>query len=198
MQCIFLDIDTQNDFIYPGGGLYVPGAEKLVDTYDKIAVYALDNEITVLASADAHELEDPEFTQFAPHCVKGTEGQKKIKQTLPHLFLVQKNDGKRVNPADLNKGNVLFEKQTFDVFSNPKIDTYLQYLKPKKVVVYGVATDYCVKAAVDGLLIRNYPVILLTDAIRAVNPDSEQTILDDFVARGVEISSFDQLILSRD
>jgi len=198
MRCIFLDIDTQNDFIYPGGGLYVPGADKLVDTYDKIAVYALDNEITVLASADAHKSDDPEFTQFAPHCVMGTEGQKKIEQTLPHLFLVQPNDGKKVKLDDLNQSNVLFEKQTFDVFSNPKIDSYLQYLKPSKVVVYGVATDYCVKAAVEGLLERNYPVILLSDAIRAVNPDSEQPILDDFVTRGVEITSFDQLLLSRD
>lgn len=198
MHCIFLDIDTQNDFIHPGGGLYVPSADKLIDIYDKISVYALDNEITVLASADAHTPNDPEFTQFAPHCVKGTEGQKKIEQTLPHLFFVQPNDGKPVKIEDLNRTNILFEKQTFDVFSNSKIDTYLQYLKPSKVVVYGVATDYCVKAAVEGLLDRNYPVILLTDAIRAVNPASEQTILDDFSNRGVEISSFDQLTLSRD
>ena len=198
MRCIFLDIDTQNDFIYPGGGLYVPGADKLVDTYDKIAVYALDNEITVLASADAHKSDDPEFTQFAPHCVRGTEGQKKIEQTLPHLFLVQPNDGKKVKSDDLNQSNVLFEKQTFDVFSNPKIDSYLQYLKPSKVVVYVVATDYCVKAAVEGLLERNYPVILLSDAIRAVNPETEKAILDDFSAKGVDISSFDQLLLSRD
>lgn len=198
MPYIFLDVDTQNDFILPGGGLYVPGAEKLIDTYDKIAVYALDNDITVLASADAHKADDPEFSQFAPHCVKGTPGQKKIDQTLPHLFLVQENDGQEVDPVDLNHGNVLFEKQTFDVFSNPKIDAYLKFLEPKKVVVYGVATDYCVKAAVQGLLKRGLPVILLADAVRAVNPESEQAILDDFASRGVEISSFDKLVLSRD
>jgi len=198
MKCIFLDIDTQNDFIHPGGGLYVPGAEKLIEIYDRISVYALDNEITVLASADAHSENDPEFATFPAHCIKSTAGQNKIDQTLPDIFLVQPNDGKEVKKEDLNKTNVLFEKQTFDVFSNPKIETYLQYLHPDKVVVYGVATDYCVKAAVEGLLKRNYSVLLLTDAIRSVYPDSEQSILDDFEDRGVELGDFDHLILSRE
>ena len=197
MHCVFFDIDTQNDFIHPDGALYVPGAEKLIEIYDEISVYALDNEITVLASADAHDENDPEFLQFPPHCVRNTEGQKKIKETLPHIFLVQPNDGKKVKKSDLQQTSVLFEKQTFDVFSNPKIETYLNYIKPEQVVVYGVATDYCVKAAVEGLLDRNYSVLLLTDAIRAVDPHNEQKILDELVAKGAKLGTFDHLVLSR-
>lgn len=198
MHCIFLDIDTQNDFIHPHGALYVPGAEKLIEIYDEISVYALDNEITVLASADAHDEKDPEFSQFPAHCVKNTEGQKKIKETLPDIFLVQPNDGKPVKKEDLQNSNVLFEKQTFDVFSNSKIETYLNYLKPEKVVVYGVATDYCVKAAVEGLLRRDYAVMLLTDAIRAVDPHAEKNVLDELTAKGAELGTFDHLVLSRE
>ena len=198
MNYVFLDIDTQNDFIHSHGALYVPGAEKLLEIYDEISVYALDNEITVLASADTHSEDDAEFAQFPPHCVKNTEGQKKIKETLPDIFFVQPNDGKKVKKADLQKSNVLFEKQTFDVFSNPKIETYLNYLMPKQVVVYGVATDYCVKAAVEGLLQRNFPVLLLTDAIRAVDPHNEQKVLDDLAARGAQLGTFDHLVLSRE
>ncbi len=198
MNCVFLDIDTQNDFIHSDGALYVPGAEKLIDIYDEISVYALDNEITILASADAHDENDSEFSQFPPHCVKNTEGQKKIKETLPEIFFVQPNDGKKVKKTDLQKSNVLFEKQTFDVFSNPKIETYLNFLLPKQVVVYGVATDYCVKAAVEGLLQRKFPVLLLTDAIRAVDSQNEQKVLDELAAKGAQLGTFDHLVLSRE
>ncbi|HHJ53497.1 MAG TPA: isochorismatase family protein, partial [Caldithrix abyssi] len=89
--------------------------------------------------------------------------------------------------------HVLFEKQTFDVFSNPKIDVYLRHLKPERVVVYGVATDYCVKAAVESLLKRNYRVELLTDAIKAVDPSAESEILANLQKQGARLTTFAEL-----
>ena len=193
MKRIFMDIDTQVDFIHPQGALYVPHAEKLQEKYQEISLYALDNEITVLASADAHPMEDPEFSQFPPHCLVNTSGQQKIRETMPELFLVQKNDNLPVDAGDLSATNILFEKQEFNVFSNPKIDVYLQHLQPEQVIVYGVASDYCVKAAVEGLLERGYSVELLTDAIRAVNPESEKTILEEFAGQSVVLSTFEEI-----
>jgi len=195
MDVLFLDIDTQNDFIESSGALYVPGAETLKPVYRNISAFAKERGITVLASADAHPKDDPEFAQFPPHCVAGSTGQRKIPETLPDLFFVQPNDGQALQKTDFTHRCVQFEKQTFNVFSNPKADLFLQKLQPKQVVVYGVATDYCVKAAVEGLLERQFPVILLTDAIKAVQPENEAAILQDLSARGVQLATSDILTL---
>ena len=51
-------------------------------------------------------------------------------------------------------------------------------------VVYGVATDYCVRAAVLGLLDRGQKVAVVVDAIRAVDPGAEPDVLTEFARRG--------------
>ncbi len=193
MNTVFIDIDTQVDFIMPDGALYVKDAEKLLPIYKEISSFARSGGIPVLASADAHAADDPEFKQFPPHCVKGQPGQKKVPETLPDLFFVQENDGRSVEPDQLRYDHILFEKQTFDVFSNPKIDAYLQHLKPERVVVYGVATDYCVKAAVESLLKKNLNVYLLTDAIKAVDPSSEKEILNNLEKNGARLTTFSEI-----
>ena len=195
MSVVFMDIDTQVDFIMPNGALYVAGAEKLLPIFEEISTLALHKGIPVWASADAHHVNDPEFNQFPPHCLKGTPGQKKVPQTLPRLFFSETNNAKAVAAENLKRGHILFEKQTFDVFSNPKIDRYLKALKPEKIIVYGVATDYCVKAAVLGLLKRKKNVVLLTDAIKAVNPKAEADILKDLRRKGVLLTRFEKLSL---
>jgi nicotinamidase/pyrazinamidase len=60
-------------------------------------------------------------------------------------------------------------------------------------VVYGVATDYCVRCAVTGLLDTGKPVALVTDAIAAVNPDDGVRIIDEFVARGGTLTTVSEL-----
>ncbi len=52
-------------------------------------------------------------------------------------------------------------------------------------VVYGVATDYCVRAAVEGLLRRRCQVAIVADAVRAIDSSAEPLILTDFARRGV-------------
>ena len=194
MRVVFLDIDTQIDFMLPEGNLYVPGAEELLPLYEQISSFALEKGITVLASADAHHADDPEFSQFPAHCVKGRPGQQKVKETNPTLFFTEENDGMPAAEENFALKHVLFEKQSFDVFSNPKIDEYLESLKPDKIVVYGVATDYCVKAAVESLLERNCGVILLTDGIKAVDPAQHDAIVNDLQQKGAELCTFEEFI----
>lgn len=189
MSVLFLDIDTQIDFIYPEGALYVPGADTLIPVYKKLSALALNKRIPVYASADAHAQDDPEFGQFPAHCLKGQPGQQKISETNPGLFFSEPNDGKAVRREHLVRSHVLFEKQSFDVFSNPKIDIYLKALKPDKVIVYGVATDYCVQAAVQSLLQRDFAVWLVRDAVKAVKPENEQSLLQTMHENGVRLIS---------
>src|SRR5579885_2662099 len=78
---VFLDIDTQVDFMLPHGALYVPGAEQIIPNLRALMVYAQEHQIPVLSSADAHAPDDPSFAQWPPHCVVGTEGQRRIPET---------------------------------------------------------------------------------------------------------------------
>src|SRR5512135_1494803 len=78
----FIDIDTQRDFMLPGGALYVPRAETLLPALERLTRFAVDNGIPLISTMDAHETDDPEFARFPRHCVKDTPGYAKIPETL--------------------------------------------------------------------------------------------------------------------
>jgi nicotinamidase/pyrazinamidase len=68
VKTVFFDVDTQIDFMYPAGALYVPGAERIVP-----AIVRLNQSAPLLVSTMcAHQENDPEFAQWPPHCVVGT------------------------------------------------------------------------------------------------------------------------------
>src|SRR5512132_921386 len=82
MKTVFFDIDTQLDFLYPAGALYVPGAEALVPALVRLNQYAVGKGIPLISTADAHTENDEEFRTWPHHCVAGTAGQAKPAATL--------------------------------------------------------------------------------------------------------------------
>src|ERR1700722_13096247 len=136
MKTVFVDVDTQIDFLFPAGALYVPGAERLLPAIARLNHFAAAQGIPLISTTDAHSENDPEFRQWPPHCVVGTTGQLKPAETLL---------------ADRAK-QIIVEKQMLDVFANPDFPALLDHLGAERYVVYGVATDYCVRCAVTGLL----------------------------------------------
>ena len=91
MEFLFWDVDTQIDFLSPQGKLYVPGAEKIIPNLRRLTKYAADHTIPIVSSTDAHVQNDPEFSQYPPHCLVGTEGQKKVEETLLAEHLIVPN-----------------------------------------------------------------------------------------------------------
>lgn len=182
----FFDVDTQKDFMEPTGALYVSGAERLAGSLEALTRHARSCGIPLVASADAHAPDDPEFRQFPPHCVAGTSGAARIAATAVADARVVPNSP--VGDAELDAaarvGEALFEKVHFDAFTNPNLERYLTRLGADEFVVYGVATDYCVRAAVLGLLRRGWGVRLVTDAIAAVAADTGKRALDEMLAAG--------------
>ena len=77
MATVFIDVDSQLDFLYPAGALYVPGAERIVPAIARLNRYAAANGIPVISTTDAHTENDPEFKTWPHHCVAGTTGQRK-------------------------------------------------------------------------------------------------------------------------
>lgn len=167
-KILFIDIDTQNDFMFKEGNLYVPDAENIIENLKKLTEFAYRNNIPIFSSVDSHTQDDPEFKQFPPHCIKGTEGQKKINETKIKEALFIPSD--RTVEIDFTKyRQFIFEKDKLSVFSNPNFEKAIEEIGKEIFVVYGVATEYCVKECVEGLLERNKKVYIVVDAIKGVD-----------------------------
>src|SRR5580692_8049721 len=78
----FFDIDTQLDFMAPGGALYGQGAERLIPAVAALNRYAGEHGIPLISTTDAHPEDAAEFQVWPPHCVAGTFGQQKPCSTL--------------------------------------------------------------------------------------------------------------------
>lgn len=182
-RLLFVDIDTQIDFMMPEGHLYVPQAEKIIPKLEALTNAAQHFNIPILASMDAHLPDDPEFDIFPAHCVQNTPGQKKIKQTLVSNSLKLPNE--RCDFELEPYQSVVVEKVVFDMFGNPNTEKILNTLNPTTCIVYGVATDYCVKAAALGLKSRGYSVHVVTDAIEAVTPEGGFKALQEMEEQGI-------------
>jgi nicotinamidase/pyrazinamidase len=191
MKTFFYDVDTQNDFINPDGALYIKGAELLKPNLKALTDYAIKNKIMILGSVDKHfgtddyqyiETELSKWGGFFPdHCISQCYGQKKIAETIvSNSLFVDSAQKQQYNVSDLLKyEQIMFEKQSYDVFFSPynlggnkNIFNIIRDLSENQVVniiVYGVATDYCVKAATLDLLKHGVQVYVVKDAIKAVN-----------------------------
>lgn len=186
---LFLDIDTQKDFMNATGKLYVPGAEEIKPNLKKIVDCVKTSNYYMLSSLDTHNENDPEFELYNPHCIRGSEGCEKVDETFICSALMVNNAV--VNYFPENRRHYLIEKNTFDVFSNPDTEKILKRLNPEEVIVFGVATDVCVKVAVNGLLSRNYSVTILVDAIKGLDESSCQNFLDSVKISNVKLLTTD-------
>ena len=182
---VFVDVDTQFDFMDPKGSLYVPGASEIVPNLEKLIDFAKKNDIPVVASVDAHPQDDPEFAQFPPHCVRSTPGQRKIAATsLESAVVVAESAQLATLPR---AGSVVLEKTIFSLFGNKSADALFRNLEADRYVVFGVATDYCVKAAALGLLERGYSVAVVEDAISGVTAEGSAAAIEEMKSAGAEI-----------
>ncbi len=182
MKTVFFDIDTQIDFLYPAGALYVPGAETIIDRVAALNRWAASQGIPVISTTDAHSEDDPEFRAWPPHCVAGTAGQHKPSATLIEKRVPIPNTLTR--PEIGGAQQFVIEKQTFDCFTNVNLDALLQRLGGERYVVYGVVTEICVKLAAMGLLRTGARVELVTDAVRSLNDADREKFFTEFSAAG--------------
>lgn len=192
MSTVFFDVDTQLDFLYPAGALYVPGAERIVERVARLNRFAAAKGFKVISDTDAHTENDPEFHDWPPHCVIGTLGQLKPQTTLldRRVTLTSKDPLERwPNGAQ----QILLEKQSLDAFSNPRLPTFLEILGAERFVVYGVVTEICVKFAAWGLIKTGKRVELVTDAVQHLDKQKADKMFEEFAAAGGGLTTTGQL-----
>lgn len=183
MKTAFFDVDTQLDFLYPAGALYVPGAERIVKTLTELTEFAAANQIQIISTADAHSEDDPEFKTWKPHCVVGTTGQQKAAGTLlkQQIILADPEDAK-------DAGQIVVQKQSIDCFTNPNLKPLIELLRADRYVVYGVVTEVCVQCAAFGLLRLGQNVEVVTDAVKSLNAAEERDVIGRFEAQGGKLT----------
>ena len=206
MRRIFWDVDTQVDFMEPSGKLYVPGARDVAPALERLVDAARAAGVGHVASADDHELTDPEISEspdlrntFPPHCLRGTHGAEKILETkqrdpLP-LSLVPFPPG-LIPRLVAGRREILLLKKNFNVFTNPNTEPLLDALDPEEVVVFGVATDVCDDAAILGFLLRGRRVRFVEDAASGLDEARVAACTAVWRERGVEFSSAEEVIAS--
>ena len=197
MKTVFFDIDTQLDFLYPAGALYVPGAERIVPGIARLNRYAGRNGIPVVSTTDAHSEDDVEFKTWPRHCVAGTMGQHKAESTLLEKRVVIPNRACDVVGALSTGGaqQIVVEKQTVDAFATLNLGRILERLHADRYVVYGVVTEICVLYAARGLLKTGKPVVVVTDAIEGLKAEDSQRALEEIQASGGALETLGQIAL---
>jgi nicotinamidase/pyrazinamidase len=195
---IFFDVDTQRDFMDADGALYVPGAETVCPNIERLLRAAGERKITTVSSGDAHEPGDAEFEIFPPHCIDGERGAERVFADLPALLRQEiavdaaADQQARLQPAS----HYVVKKKVFDLFSNQWLEGLRRKgeFKDEQCVVFGVATDYCVRACALGLAEAGARVLLVGDAIRGVAEETTSRTIDEMRAAGVEFTTTDEVL----
>ena len=200
---LFYDVDTQRDFLHPEGKLYVEGANRIVPVLAELTQLARKLGCRIVASVDRHFPGDPELKssggEFENHCMTGTPGQRKIAATAPrdpHFVENRELSEDETRTALAHRGEMVIEKQRFDVFSgNRNADALLRRLLRDytDVVVYGVYTEVCVNDAVRGLSKIGPKIHVVTDAIADIGPDGERCRAE-WREAGVELVTLAELM----
>jgi nicotinamidase/pyrazinamidase len=186
---VLWEVDTQVDFMLPGGKLYVPGAEKLLPNIRRLTDAARQDRVLLVSHGCFHTVDDPEFAVFPPHCVKGTSGAEFVPEALTERVVRVPNEERAKLPEDIGAyQQILLEKQTLDIFESCHADTLLQRLSPTaELVVFGVVTEYCVGLAAKGLLKRGRRVVVVQDAIEALKAEDAMKMISELKQLGARL-----------
>ncbi len=192
MKTVFFDVDTQIDFLYPAGALYVPGAERILDKIAALNRHAAATGSPLVSTMDAHLENDPEFRTWPAHCVAGTVGQQKPASTLltRRLTVPPVEWAERIDEFE----QLLLEKRHNDCFTNPNLEALLLAFDAERYVVYGVVTEICVQYAAMGLVERGKRVELVRDAVRSLNEAEAAKFLDKFRSEGGAVTDYSTIV----
>ncbi len=170
-------VDVQNDFC-PGGSLAVPEGDRVVPVLNRYVGLFAAAGATIFASRDWHPVKTKHFQAdggaWPPHCVQGTSG------AAFHPTLAVPGDAVIVSKGMDPELDAYSAFQGEDPAGRP-LAVALAERGLRRLCVGGLATDYCVRATVLDALREGFEVLVLADAVRAVNVkpgDGERAIAE--------------------
>jgi nicotinamidase/pyrazinamidase len=181
-------IDVQNDFADPGGALAVAGGDAIISFLNSQVAAARESGALVAYTQDWHPAATPHFARdggiWPVHCVMDTWGA----ELHPNLLV----DGPRVRKGAAGEdGYSGFSTRDPGTGreSPTELDGLLRAAGIERVVVAGLATDYCVRATALDAIRLGYPTRVLADGIRPVDlaPGDGDRALAEMESAGVEV-----------
>lgn len=198
MHKLLVCVDTQFDFVMPSGALYVPGAEQIIQPgIEFLARLSPADYAAALFTFDSHDetfegspenLGDPAsgVPGFPMHCAKGTPGWQNV-----------------FNPAIVPSSIPIHQlhKGVFDMWEEASAKTPVHPLSgdgcalsrddffealPDTVrvaTVIGVASDFCVRWAINGLLAHGFAVEVVAQLTRGIAREIATVVAEEFPGR---------------
>jgi nicotinamidase/pyrazinamidase len=193
-------VDIQGDFTkLKNGSLAVDGTdEAYVKTAEEDTKRLKDAGFPIYATQDWHpadhvsfftnhpgkkafdviQLHEKDQVLWPPHCVQKTSGAE---------ILLDRKSFKAIVKKGMDPSFDSYSGFQDDGGKKTVLDEFLQRDGIRKLVVYGIATDYCVRAtALDGVA-AGYKVVLIRNLCRGVAPDTSQKAMEEMKARGIVI-----------
>ena len=175
-------VDVQGDFL-PGGSLGVPGGDAVIPVLERVAATVG----TVVCTRDRHPAGHRSFVgqggPWPPHCVVGTPGAELDPRidALPARALVDKGTDPTVD--------------AYSGFDGGGLAALLRERGVRRVLIGGLATDYCVRATALDAVAEGFETAVLTDAVRAVDvqPGDGERALEELRQAGVRLVRSDEV-----
>ena len=179
-------VDVQNDFADPNGSLFVPGAPDIIATINSEIQRAAAAGASVVYTQDWHPPDTPHFAKdggtWPVHCVIGTWGAELHPDLDVRGEVIRKGSG----GEDGYSGFSVRDPESGQVGST-RLESTLRDRGVERVVVIGLATDYCVKETALDALRRGFETTVLSKAVRAVDlqpGDGEEALAEIAAAKG--------------
>lgn len=157
-------VDVQNDFC-PGGSLAVDGGDAVASTISGIATHFRLSGARIFATQDWHPENHSSFKDqggpWPPHCVQGSRGAE-----------FHENLELPIGTSIVRKGSDP-AVDAYSGFLDSTLEEQLKRIEIKRVFVGGLATDYCVLNTVLDARALGFDVLLIEDAIAAVNVEAD-------------------------
>jgi nicotinamidase/pyrazinamidase len=180
-------VDLQNDFL-PGGSLGVPAGHTVILPLNRCTAEFQRLGLPIFATRDWHPPDhcsfQPQGGPWPPHCVAWTRGAEFAAQ------LLVPTSARIISKATAAK------TEAYSAFQGTDLAAQLKDLRCTRVLVGGLATDYCVKATALDARRAGLDVIVFEDAVRAVNlqPGDEQRALEEMTDGGVQLTSVERML----
>jgi nicotinamidase/pyrazinamidase len=183
-----LIVDVQNDFADPAGSLYVTGGEEVVPIANREAARAHDGGALVVYTRDWHPPDTPHFAPYGGiwpvHCVRETWGADFHRDLKVDGELIHKATG----PED---GYSAFSVQHLPTGETrgTGLEELLAARGVERVVIVGIATDYCVRESALDALRLGLETEILREGVRAVDrePGDGDRALAEIAGIGAQI-----------
>jgi nicotinamidase/pyrazinamidase len=195
-------VDLQGDFTtYKNGSLAVEGTdEAFVKKVEKVTQELSAKGYPIFGTQDWHPEDHISFfsnhsgkkpfeaiqidgrTQvlWPPHCVQGTENARVLVDNNLFLAIVKKGKDKQFDS---------YSGFQDDGGAKTEMNQILQKNGIKELIVYGIATDYCVKATAIDAAAAGYKVTVIEGLSKGVAPDTTAKALEEMKAKGITVKA---------